>query len=487
MHLFKQIQKPRSRNFIILLLIAILAIFYSVHIRPGHDWGDDFALYILHARNIAEGRPYTDTGFIPNTLAHTYSPQNYSPGFPLLLAPVYALWGLNFTAMKIYMLLFAMAFLLLIYYYLKNKLPFYQVFLVIALVGFSSFTNALSGSILSDFPSACFLFAALLAEEKRIATNKTAFIVLEIFFIYFAYLIRATNILFLPAILLGSIIREKRLGKAEWIILISLLVCMFIQQFIITWPGGYWEILKNGYTNKTTDVITSEFFERANRYLYSFANILTANGDSNSMAKFFSTFILCLALVGFYFTYSEKITHTELFFVFMLGVVFIFPGYQGLRYLLAIVPVYLFYFFRGLNQIHFKRVRRFFLAVFLIVFLILNNQFYNFAKRNHTNAGVLDAAAQDFFSYIQRNTQKDAVIMSRKPRAFCLFTERKGIVFPDEQYADSVAWQIKNKNVSYIATTPVDKGKYTENLFSADTIHYSSIYKEAGFEFFKIK
>ena len=47
-------------------LILLIALFYGLTIRQGHEWGDDFAMYIHHAENIAAHRPYAATGYIYN-------------------------------------------------------------------------------------------------------------------------------------------------------------------------------------------------------------------------------------------------------------------------------------------------------------------------------------------------------------------------------------------------------------------------------------
>jgi hypothetical protein len=79
----------------IALLILIIATFYIASIRRGNFWPDDYALYVHHAENIAEGRPYADTGYIYNPGAADYSPRAYPPVFPLLLAPIYRAYGLD--------------------------------------------------------------------------------------------------------------------------------------------------------------------------------------------------------------------------------------------------------------------------------------------------------------------------------------------------------------------------------------------------------
>ncbi len=74
---------------------ALLAILASLALQvftlsDGHGWGGDFALYVLHARNLAEGRAYTDTGYVVNPLNRWHSPSSYPPVYPSLLASLYA-------------------------------------------------------------------------------------------------------------------------------------------------------------------------------------------------------------------------------------------------------------------------------------------------------------------------------------------------------------------------------------------------------------
>src|SRR5438093_11141663 len=75
-------------------VLCVLAIgnFYLATIREGHDWGDDFSLYIRHAQNIARGAPYAETGYIYNAQNPGIGPRIYPPGFPVLLAPVVGIY-----------------------------------------------------------------------------------------------------------------------------------------------------------------------------------------------------------------------------------------------------------------------------------------------------------------------------------------------------------------------------------------------------------
>ena len=102
----KIIQHLKEKKELFLILISV--IFCLGVIDDNHNWGGDFALYIEQARALVEGT--TKALWEENRWAMTpipdYGPDLAPIGFPLLLAPVYAVFGLNFIAFKVYLALF---------------------------------------------------------------------------------------------------------------------------------------------------------------------------------------------------------------------------------------------------------------------------------------------------------------------------------------------------------------------------------------------
>jgi hypothetical protein len=82
--------------------VAAISSLYFFGLTSGHVFvQDDFAAYVMHAANVVEGRPYTSIQYVPNPPAPWVSPANgYPPMYPVLLAPVYWLNGLDLRAMK---------------------------------------------------------------------------------------------------------------------------------------------------------------------------------------------------------------------------------------------------------------------------------------------------------------------------------------------------------------------------------------------------
>ena len=57
-------------------------------------------MYVLHAQNLLSGQAYDDTGYIHNAGSARF-PVSYPPVFPLLLAPLVAIFGVVWTPLKL--------------------------------------------------------------------------------------------------------------------------------------------------------------------------------------------------------------------------------------------------------------------------------------------------------------------------------------------------------------------------------------------------
>jgi hypothetical protein len=74
---------------------------------------DDAGQYLMHARALVEGRSYRDIGYIYTPMSAFAGPASAPPGLPVTLVPVLALSGGALLPVRLLMLAFAVAFLLL--------------------------------------------------------------------------------------------------------------------------------------------------------------------------------------------------------------------------------------------------------------------------------------------------------------------------------------------------------------------------------------
>ena len=94
---------PNPRSFVLFLIpFVVLAIRQWNWVPMAVD--GDYAQYLLHAKAIVEGRPYTDTGYIFHPDAWFIGPRAYPPGLPLTLAPIVALAGVHTPLLRLLML-----------------------------------------------------------------------------------------------------------------------------------------------------------------------------------------------------------------------------------------------------------------------------------------------------------------------------------------------------------------------------------------------
>ena len=195
-------------------LLTVIALFHSFTVRQGHIWGDDFAMYVAHARNLVDGHPYAETGYLFNP-ASPVSPRMYPPVFPLLLAPVVKLFGLNLIPMKIEQVLFFVLVLAAVYLFWRDDLSSKYALVQIAILGFSPHFWAAKDNVLSDLPFLLFFYvvAVLVRRAPQNGPGWWAWALLIDVVLYFAIGTRTAGIALLVGLLLYDILTLRRITR----------------------------------------------------------------------------------------------------------------------------------------------------------------------------------------------------------------------------------------------------------------------------------
>src|SRR5262249_49104640 len=123
-------------NFQFLLVLLCLPLFF-LNVKNSHDWGDDFAQYLIQARNITEHRPQTDNGLVFDKQTGDYALKAYPVGFPLMLAVVWKFSRCSIQSFLILISLFTFLFAVLIFVYLSRLLkipPLLSLLFVVAMM-----------------------------------------------------------------------------------------------------------------------------------------------------------------------------------------------------------------------------------------------------------------------------------------------------------------------------------------------------------------
>jgi hypothetical protein len=144
-----------------LALVTLLSIIWFINHFSGQDWGDDFALYLRQAKALTIGNigeVISDNRFtLDNSGWNTFSPHAYPWGWPLIVAPLYAVFGLNYAVFKAVEVLALCLFLLAFFAVVQKRTNRLVATLLLLLIGLSPLYVGGTGTVLSDIPYLCFV------------------------------------------------------------------------------------------------------------------------------------------------------------------------------------------------------------------------------------------------------------------------------------------------------------------------------------------
>lgn len=456
------------KTIIITVLILIIGTFYVLTIRDGHDWGDDFAMYIHHAKNIAEGIQYDRVGYIPNPAFPSYSPTAFPPVFPLLLTPVYFCFGLNLTAMKIEIVVLLMAFLFTFYFIFRRDLPFQYLASVIALVGLTPYLWDFKDQILSDLPFLAILFAGLYFINKAYqldqSTKKRALLgVAIVLSTYLAYGTRTVGIVLIPCLLIYELIKTRSLSRFAMLTTLASLSLILSQGLLMSFGYSSFPLLGS---NLAALVSNANAYGQTLRLVWN-------SGYSDVFDQVLFFFLLALGLWGYWCRMRDGITCFEVFVPLYAAFILVWPYLQG-RYVIPLIPMVLFYSFVGIVKTPILKRRVFERTTAVVLVLLIMISYcgqYSRANFGPISEGVGRETSVQMFNFIVNNTDSSDVFICRKPRAFALFTGRSATVYRPGQ-DDGELWSFAQSiGAKYLVVGPVDSagimtfiGRYQNNL-----------------------
>ena len=262
------------------LCAFLIGMFFLTTIREGHDWGDDFSQYIGHAQNLARGESYADTGYIYNPQNPVVGPRLYPPGFPVLLAPVVGMFGLDLRPMKILVLGFFVGSLLVMVRLFRTVLPTPYLAALVLIVGLNPYFWELKDHVLSDIP---FLFFGLLsldlftqADAPDASRGRRATLaVLSGVAAYAAYATRPLALTLIPCFIAHDVIRYRKIGANATLATAVVMALAGVQHLVWFRDASYFDQVSNPIAAARQNVVA---------YLQALAD-LWENGYSSSAGR----------------------------------------------------------------------------------------------------------------------------------------------------------------------------------------------------------
>ncbi len=467
------------------VVIVLIGLWYLFTMRSGHSWGDDFAQYILHARNIATLHPYADTGYIYNP--HELSPigpVTYPPVFPLLLAPVYAVFGLNLEAMKIECTLLFLIGLGCLSALLSRVLRRTDVALAIGLTGFNWYVWEFKNNILSDFPFFAFAFGTLFLIDRwvRDPQRRVQHALILVLLLYLSYATRAVGIVLPACLVLFDILEHKKLTRMSVIACCTFIVLWLIQSMFLQTESTYFR----SFHLSDIAVNAQTYFVRI---IYFWDNGYKTILIGRILRAALTIIITLYSLIGFFTRVRSKPGVLELFAILYVLLLLVSP-IRELRYMLPLLPLYITYAIVGARETvrWYGKPTKLFAGFVLALTIISYGIRYTTLGYGPLTEGVNMPTTQELFTFV-RSTPPKSVFISLKPRALALFTNHDSVMFHEEKNPLDLwrYWQsIGVTHMIVFRNEQVTKVDYRANdmikMATDDPTHFESVFRNADFD-----
>lgn len=140
-----------------LIVLTAVVVWWATNLHHrGHTWGDDFALYLRQADSLFNGdvgRVIADNHFnVDNAAKPGFSPYVYPWGYPVLLAPVSRLFGLDFAALKMVAVVCFVVFLWFFFAVVRRRMAYWPAVGVVAVTATSLYYLNHTDYLVSEMP-----------------------------------------------------------------------------------------------------------------------------------------------------------------------------------------------------------------------------------------------------------------------------------------------------------------------------------------------
>jgi 4-amino-4-deoxy-L-arabinose transferase-like glycosyltransferase len=466
-------RRPYLSDGRVLLIILGLHLLLSVLLfDPKLSVGGDNAHYLILAKSLVQGK-YQDL-FAPGSPPHT----QYPPVFPLMMAPVVAVFGTSAVPPKILVMLCALGAVAMCYLILRRLVAGRDWILPLATFAFCPLLFDYAHDLYTEVP---FLFLSLVAiyfflrasvgnqdSELGIRDPKSktpnpksktrpslVFAGLAGLFAALAFLTRTMGVALVLAIVIAFAVRRRWAELGVAIVVMALLWLPWgLRDARLPHAGGYREQLlsRNMYDASSGYVTFGDLLKRitdnAGTYVlttWSQVILPVFASAGKSVLGIFGVILTFLSLAGFVRRIREKgIGLLEWYAFLSVGLLLLWPNiWAGDRFLLPILPVLIWFLFQGLvwlgQIVRFRKLAPIVVALLVVLFGLVNARRAQAAVRSMSDyahgdrfAGYEDAWRTYFEAglWLRDHTEPNAIVVSRKPQFTYLMSGRQSFVYP---------------------------------------------------------
>jgi len=460
--------KGRMAQQVLIILLFLPLLFLNN--RYSHDWGDDFAQYIHQAKNIVEGLPQSETGFVYSQ-ENYIGPTAYPSGFPLLLSPVYALFGNRMIAFTFYLSLFYLALALLVLKFYRNLFSTVTAIILTVLLVYNPQLILFKQEVMSDLPFTLFLVLAFLVYPGANTGDWRRQLLFGLI-TGFLMMIRSVGFVLLLAVAVDLFIqwiRQRRaaaglegrrpglkplLQSGGLLVFAPLLIYYLVNSLIFKIPSGgsLQDYLKFYYSGNFLSTIPANLEQYVEVFRFMYTPVV---GGFRFIALITGSLFLVMSLLGFLRKLWKGPELFDLFFIFYLFILLVFPNnYSAYRLLIPVGFLLVYYAALGFRMIRLPfhlsgRNKALALGIFMLA-LFLPGIINVTAGRKTMLDGPQQPESISAFYHISQEVSDTAVIVFFKPRALALYSGRKAFADPFTEDPTSIHVQITEASADYI-------------------------------------
>ncbi|MCB9224901.1 MAG: hypothetical protein R2780_02055 [Crocinitomicaceae bacterium] len=419
------------------IILLVSAYLITTVVKDGHNmWAGDFALYVNQAKHLSDGNlqeAYEINKYSMENSIKEIGPYLYPNGFPILLAPIYQLFGLDFLKMKYLCAFFFLLSIPVLYKVFKSNFnSIIYAFIIIILIAFNPHFIIFCDMILSDLP---FFFLVILSFYLMTLKNSVINQVFLASSIFYAYFTRDIGIVLLPTLLAYQIMNKEKYTSRKWIKYIP--YALFVSAYAIIkliFPSGGANHLEMFFSGITIDRIFGNF----EYYMLLLSDVFFFGSLDFVLGLALMLFTIFGAVISF-----KQYAYFIVFIVLYFAVLLVWPSVQGVRFLFPLLPLFVFFGLKGIQflieKIKVKPIIAYgFMCIYLLVFSVNSfGQINEYAKLNTNEVDIPET--REVYEYLSSEIPSDATIGFIKPRVLWLFTDVKCIDTDLDHFDNSVA------------------------------------------------
>jgi 4-amino-4-deoxy-L-arabinose transferase-like glycosyltransferase len=458
LHFNTILSKPRA----VIVFAAILflpLIFIGTH--TSHDWGDDFAQYIHQAENILKGIPQSETGYIYNKLNTGFGPQAYPIGFPLLLAPVYAIAGNSMLAFTTFIsLIYVILGLLMVIFY-RNYFSTITSLVLALIFAYNPQMILFKREIMSDIPFAALLVLNFIFYLRLKPGNLKQLIVLALLS-GIMLTVRPAGIVFIAAVVLEKFAYYARrkanlrdfMTQTSIFILIPVAFYFLLNTILFKVPSGgsisdYLLFFNSGDLLRAIPQNFAAHIE-VFRYLY-----VPEAGIFKGFSLVLGSVMVAMTLLGFIKRLMQGAEVTEWFFVLYLIMMLVLPNNNSsFRLMVPLGFITLFYAATGVKSLHLLSEldtwKKAVIPGILMFFFFMPGIYIIARSQSNIIKGPQRKSSIEAFNFISKNVPSGSVVVFAKPRALALYTGCKSIADPITTDPIQIHYQVMESRAKYL-------------------------------------